>query len=1551
MAHNLKGRGAAELNTFSGTVSLARPEDLPEGASPRSQNVDFTVGGTRVRQGLQNRFSFSGSGSGPNGGALAADQGGVVPWSNPANILLDDGSYATCVVPGAAGQQINTPALSISSGGGWSNPGNALLNSGYASRGIRNIGDLVIAVAAPNLPSDATVSGIAVRCNAYSNASGNNLICSLSISGSSPISIPLATASSPVTLGSATTSWGLSLSPSLLNGGFSFDFNFTGSSGTGYINDTVLTIYYTIPSASNALRITEFSFSEAVGSQITGVTAALKGLSTNSQTAVMTLVAAGSEIGTSKQLTLPASDTSQSVGAASDPWNALLTSGVVNATSFGVDIVVTGQGTASLGYVSIAVSIASSSVNFNYVTTFEDSAGNIRTLAIDASGNWWIEDVNAAPGVLSPLSSIEGTPAGSFGSSFNADSRQFIAVSDLLKGVYPPQGYSTRWTDRVSQVGPGAAPSFTGTLQASNVAPITNYSGSAGILTLTAANNFTAGEVVQIFAGAADALYPLNNLRFNVLGTGLSATQFEISTSLVTGTGTSTARATGQYTYPINASPNGITQYPFWNSAQGYQSGLDGILWSAGPGQTTAGNVITVYYLQGSHGLPDANLVVAMQAQKFPVYVYIAGTPQPLANGTQLVTSVGVGTPPGAAATRWYFTFNVAQVGSQNLGSGANSLAGTYQLTVATVTSSLPLPGVETGDDVTISGDSIASWNVTWPIVNALNSGAYSISQTSMASGVATYNWALAGATSSPPVAGQLVTITGTLNGNGIFNVTDAVIGTVTGTSSGTFTISGFAQNLNYSAQAEVAQATTSGTQFQIDPGALTLGNAADDPIYGNSGGGYITLVGSSSLVVSAGTRKGTVFFITRNGLWTPVAAPVQFTTPSNTNYVLVSNIPIGPPNVIARAIVLTEAGAQGQAGANYYTIPEPVEFVFNGVTYQSSSFFINDNTTTTAQLTFTDAVLLSAAAVDQQGGDLFNLIELPDAAWCVQYAGRGFWGRVNNQIQNFVNLSFDGGYNPNPGGNLLPLGWGLDASTSPNGSPPTLLNSPIFGNSYYIQNQTGAAQAKLDMITQTAYQDWENVPILRANTLYSIRVTCRTPSSATVGALVIDLTSHNTASGYGQTYGSFTLNCSAMTSAMATYTGTLLTTAFSSVPTDLLLRVWASNLAAGGDIEIDRIGIYPTTEPQNLTGLVVSYEQDWESFDDVTGGIDTATVNAQPANGAFVMDSKLFILKESSMGYVSETPGQEPANWNPYREISNQAGAAGINAWDVDRRGAVMANENGLFGFVGGNAIPIQIENNPLWAAISWENYGHTVVVRHDVKNQRILIAAPMPTPNQWCPDFAANANPTQPNVILYVSYQGIDSFEAMLNSAPLHVTLMGDLAVHELRRKTSLWSIAAPYMAICKRSELFSEMLFCNGIGSSKIYALGSYTSGNDDGAAFPKSYCTYGFVSEKKAMEQPVFGEFNKRFALWDVLASGKGTVSLTFFQNILGAPYPFAVPGGITLADPQYNDIQGPLNEFSMRMFVEMKANDATTYFNWSRCTLVGQADPWSPIRGF
>jgi hypothetical protein len=1527
LGHNLKGRMSAECETFSGTVTLAQPTDVPEGGSPRNQNQDFSVGSTFTRQGEENKFTYLDGSVGPSGGGTAvnSDVKGAV-WANPANVLSNTGIYAVAVL---------TPQLPIASVYAFISTGLPPWERGPAQYwAVVTFTEDVPAFyngqlyAFSGLTTYTAFNGQTLY--AYPPPPTDLPVYNLPMIG--PNQVLFNFAETPIPLQPTTADTG----------------NATTSGVTAF---------------TDLLNVTQFGFSIPASSVPQGVVVTIEGFAAVQDcNCSIQLMKDGFPVGDFQTVIMQKTTTGMVFGNANFLFGQSWGYADINDPGFGVSIQVSSENFTYIyiGYVTVQVYFLPTQSNFNYIQTYEDDFGNIYNIALDDSGAFWAEYVSTNPGVLAPL--FLGPPPRSFASGFTAQSRQYVAISDLAQGSYPPQqivgtnAAQQGWHDRVSQVGPGAPPAFTGTLAASGNIAVTGYSYSGGVLTITAANSLTAGEVVTIHAAVGDALRPLNGLQFNVLGTGLSGTQFEIAETVVTGSGSSAATVTSQYSYPIVASPNGITQFPFWNSAQGYQSQLDDILWSAGPGSTNSGNVVTVYYLNAftNPNAVDANLARAVQQQKFPVYVYVSGTNLPVANGTQLVTGIGIGTPPGGGDERYFFTFNVPSSSYNNLGGGANAQPGSYQLTVATITASLPLPGVEVGDDVTITGAGVSAWDETWPIVNALNSGSYAISQTEMTAGVATYNWALSGATSSPPAPGQLVTVTGTLNGNGVFNVTDAVIATATGSSSGTFTIAGFGAQ-SYGTQAEVGQATTSGTTFQIDPGPLTLGNSADDPIYGNSGGGFITLVGSSSVVVGTGTRKGTVFFISRNGYWSVPAPWVQFNTDENTNYILVSNIPIGPPNVIARAIAFTEAGGEGQPGASWYFIDVPESFVYNGVTYLSSSTVINDNVTTTAKFTFPDSVLLNAEEIDIQGNNLFSLEEIGDAAWCAQYAGRSIYGRVRTKVQNFLNLSFDGGYNPNPGGNLLPLGWGVDPQYNPADSALTLMASPVFGDALYIQNQVGGTPAILGMITQTAYQDQNNVAILQNSTAYSVRVSCRTPSSATVGSLVIDLTSFNAASGYGQTYGSFTLALSAMTSNFITYSGTLLTLTTLTIPEGLVLRVWASGFAHFADVEIDRIEIYPTIEPTDLTQLTLSYKDDLESFDRATGFIDTTTQNAQPANGGFEMNGLFYVVKESSLGYIADTPNQEPQNWNPFKEVSNVAGACGINAYDVGKKWAVMACQNGLFLFNGGEPIPIHLEIPDWWEAIAWE-YGSTICVRNDTALNRMFIAVPMATPNQWCPNFPVNSSPTEPNVVFFLNYDGIGSIEQLMSAESMHVTIMGQLAVHDLRRKWSMWSIPTPYMAICKRNELFSEMLFCNGVQSSKIYHLGSYTLGADDGVPFPSSYCTYGFVDQKKAKENPVFGMHNKRYVYYDFLLSGSGdinagTLSIEFFQNVLEAPYPFAVPGGITLSDPAANDVEGPLDEFGQRMFVEVATYGVGCYFNLSRMTLVAQADAWAPLRGF
>ncbi len=99
-------------------------------------------------------------------------------------------------------------------------------------------------------------------------------------------------------------------------------------------------------------------------------------------------------------------------------------------------------------------------------------------------------------------------------------------------------------------------PNASGTHDSNDTVTAFTYSatGTTNVLTLTANSALSAGQTVSFSAGATDPLYPLNNKTFTVLAAGLSGSQFEISTSLVTAAkGNSTATVTG-YHYTTIAS-------------------------------------------------------------------------------------------------------------------------------------------------------------------------------------------------------------------------------------------------------------------------------------------------------------------------------------------------------------------------------------------------------------------------------------------------------------------------------------------------------------------------------------------------------------------------------------------------------------------------------------------------------------------------------------------------------------------------------------------------------------------------------------------------------------------------------------------------------------------------------------------------------------------------------------------------------------------------------------------------------------------------------------
>jgi hypothetical protein len=1159
--------------------------------------------------------------------------------------------------------------------------------------------------------------------------------------------------------------------------------------------------------------------------------------------------------------------------------------------------------------------------NFVWVKTFIDNSGVVRTLALDATGDLWLENVSSTPGTLS---SIFNVLSGDLAHGSTAFGREYIC----LTGSDMPRQYDGTNLDRISQEGPGGNAAYNVTSANPNSATITSFAITSNVVTFQAANSFASGTIVTI-SGLSVGTY-LNGVQLTVIATGLSTSQFEADFTHADVTSTVDS---GTATVVTSFAISSITQPAQHTVTSG---GGTGAIWTAGPQSSANGNVVSIFY---STSTADSILVNEF-TKGIPVYVYLtfSGTgPFSTLTGTYLVTSIGHSGWSGSGSAKSYF-FTVVVATTNSLQS-ADTI--TYQMSLATVTTTTPVPGLVVGGQVSIQGATPTAWNNTWSVVDTAAGGFMDITATSAASNIASYTFSLI--SGSAPVVGDLVTVTNTTNDNGRFNVVNAPIATVVGS---TFTITNFVDQ-TVASQAESGSAQTFGSIFNIDPGPLFVGGPGSaSPIYGNdTGTGTVTALGTT-LSIGAGTRQAVVMFLTRNGALTKPSPPVTFTTSGEQSALTVSNLPIGPPDVIARWVAITEAGANGIPGAFFYVIPVPVQSIVNGQPFTYTSTVVNDNTSTSATFVFTDAVLLSSLEIDIAGGNQFNLGELGSSTWNINYASRMFYGLEQNKVTNFNNLSFNGGYQL---GNLFPLGWTADAT---NGGGASLIVSSYWsgGNSLYIQNTTGSTAAKLGMITQNAFQDALAVPILLPNTTYSVRLMARIPSGTTTGNLVIDLTEFDTTSGYKNTWGTFTLPFSSLSTTMQAVSGTLLTTAFTTVPSDLLLRVFTTSIANNADIEVEHIEIYPTDEPVLNTQLKVSYVNNPEAFDLVTGVLGVAGTNRQPVNGAFVMYDTLYLLKSGSLFSTRDSPGEEPAFWR-ISEVSNRVGACGPNAYDVGEEWAVMASRNGLYVFFGQQPVKVNQEIWQIWEALNW-SAASTFWVRNDIVNRRILVGVALPTPNKWLPHAPTNASPTTPNVVLMLNYLGLGTVQALADEPQMHVTMFGNLVSVDMRRKWSIWQIASPFADFVTRADLVSEpLLLCNGNGSGKIYQL-SATQYSDDGTAINGLYTTYGFVGGQQSKQNPLLGFHRKLYTYLQLVATGSGTLAISALSNMLTADanHTYTVPYGIPLSTAPADDYERPLNVAGNRVFLQFSTNAAGAWFQLSKLILVGGMHPALPLRG-
>jgi hypothetical protein len=940
-------------------------------------------------------------------------------------------------------------------------------------------------------------------------------------------------------------------------------------------------------------------------------------------------------------------------------------------------------------------------------------------------------------------------------------------------------------------------------------------------------------------------------------------------------------------------------QYPIASITQPIQQSWNyaSFLQSSGPGSVTPGNVVTIYYADHTAGAAyDADLVNAFNAG-YPVYVFLNFTAGSSTFGPYvgLVTNAPTSpeTVPGSGSGHdfFYFTFNVAT--SNYLlysGAGHSAYNVTYQRTLGTVTTTVPVPDLIVGNNISISGTSAAAWNSSWSVAQTPNSGAVNISETQLTGGMATYSYSVV--QGAPPVVGQEITITGLYNGPidpttglSVLNVTNGVIATSTGGTSGSFTITGFEATTNYPASSESGSGITAGTKFCIDPGVLVV-NTATSPIYGSATGGYLFYAGSTAAIVAPGQRQGCVFFLRRSGNTTAPSPVASFSVPANCNAITVANLPIGPSDVIARYVAFT-----GANGGTFFYLPAAPQL--SGVVYGTSTA-VNDNVTTNATFYFTDQALFAGTEIDIPGNDLFNQIVLSGVLGFFPYAGRLFsWGE-RNKVQAFLNMGFEGGviaFEPN-----VPLGWKVTGTGT--------LGAGDYGLGW---SPNGSAS-----LSQTAYQNQNGSPILIGQTQYTFRCWVNGSATATLSSVSQGFSVSATVNAVGNF-------------AEADFSG--MTPQI--VPSDYVLTITGTGT-------MDELEIVYTANPY-LQSARASYINNPEAFDGVTGIIGPAN-DPHEIRSMYLRRDVLHMLTygpDGSLYETQDTASGEPVTWQ-LNQLSALCGAISVWGDAQFEDWQIWASDTGLRIYDGGDVEKMSEEVQTWWNSFNQAAWNLTCV-ENDSYTRRIYVGGVTGSSlaiNEW----------------YSMDYRELNTAAAMSGSTPLKIGISGKMLTTDLTRKWSPWGITANFGAVLNGVMTFCGG---GSLAAGTLYTLdeGNLSGVDDDYGWFDSYYCTYFMLTADEAQALKLSAN-RKLFIFMTLNINGVGfiqSIPLLDDESNPGRP-----SRALALRAISTFDLEIPLNLAADRVSFKIAAvlnGGAQAGFSLSSMTVSLKDHPYSVVRGW
>jgi hypothetical protein len=1077
--------------------------------------------------------------------------------------------------------------------------------------------------------------------------------------------------------------------------------------------------------------------------------------------------------------------------------------------------------------------------------------GQIQNLYYDSNGILWIEYFSITPGAYTQL--FQSTP-GTYAKFTGTFGRVYIAISDGLHGAEVPLQWDGTYLDRVTQDGPGVAPQVT-------------------MISLPVV-------AVGVGAGRVDTIVSITTSDQNVYGTYTTAT-FVLSSA-------DTSLAIGQ-AFIVAGNSNSLFNLPSifgswawpgiisWISADfksfkaatnnfgSYEIGTGGTATFGATSISRAGNLLTVTTAT-AHGLK-----VGYQAQ-------LQGNGSLIVGGS--ITSIVINNENDAG--------------------------------LATVTTSTA-HGLAPMEDVTITGvqpstvGTAGGWSALWNGTNVTltnSGGAHSL------------------------VPGAIVKITGGSNNifDGSFTVNtvpepdqlcyyqySSSLGTSSVTATGiTVSITWPIPDDTPSPTYFEVQSCPTSTTFQVQVtytngtwGSGTVGFPWDGTFYvaqvpsatsficQNEGPGGVTTEVTGTVTpfgqLGPGLHLVAICGITRQGA---ITAPGPFSTfiSNGGQYPSVTGILPGPSNWVGRILIFT--GAQpdvpGELPPFYYI---PVTPMLEGHIVGTATR-IDDNTTTSVLLDFSDDTLYAATGVSVAGNNIANQIVLDGALGFDEYLSRLItWGQ-RNTIHNLINMGFDADA---PAGATTPQGW---TSSGDLGSIVSLPSRPAGGQFQFITNYPVT-------ISQSAYQDCYGDPIFNGNLTYKIRVWLQ-PSFVGAGGpnFIATLTSAST---------SYSATATILNAAMNT-NGSFLEATFTSatplnIPSDFMFNIANSVTGSHYFLTVDELWPIPTETPYTDQLANASYVNNQEGFDGTTGEF-----GAQDPSKLMDMETlhgTLYLLTQSPTGRLHETSGSatgEPSGWE-VDEVAANCGvlsAFGLTHSQADDTSAsggdewmAWPSEGGAIVFGGGQVEKITQELQPNWYDPTKPNNvlqinmasALTVWGLNDPVQRLLMFGLPIGTE-------------TAPNIIYVLNYRNLDSAQSIASNPPFHPSFAGKLIATDNSRKWAPWHIKANCAARMYRTAGALSLVLGGGNGQTPGAAAGygsSYTlnpakfTDDDFGQMYPY-YTTYFFIDPEKAEQLQLKGG---RILLAYLMAyiqpqpgDTNSQVTATYYPDDLTNPWPLS-----------------------------------------------------------